>query len=147
MHTAHACGDNCGSQFENRHTFKFLATFHIPAETGSPLHLYWHFFAPCHGENVSDSEGATVKNYYAEKEKNNQWRLSTPRDVFEACRASELTYYLRPATHSEREAKYGGQPHGPGTAQKVMTKVRRRSPCLRLNNHRQIQHIPHNRGR
>ena len=63
MYTVIVFSDNCCPQFKNLYDFYFIGGKNISdSKANVPrLHLQWHFWAACHGKNVSDSEGATIK--------------------------------------------------------------------------------------
>ena len=130
MSTVVVVSNNCGSQFKNRYIFFFIGEGSIagpPEGEGGrrvPLNVEWHFWAACHGKNVSDSEGATLKNVMAEREKDGVWRLATTKALYEQCCDSQLSYFLRAATDEERQSFYQGNCDRSGHAQLLMTKVR-----------------------
>ena len=118
--------DNCCPQFKNLFNFYFNGGPNVAnVENNSPrLHVEWHFWAACHGKNVSDSEGATIKNVVKEREKNGQWRESTSRALYDRCSTSELRLDMHPATPAERSDFFGGDNEARGgIAQLVTTKV------------------------
>ena len=86
--------------------------------------MEWNFWAACHGKNVSDSEGATLKNVVAEREKDGVWRLATTKALYEQCCDSQLSYFLRAAKDEERQTFYWRDFDRGGIAQLLMTKVR-----------------------
>ena len=131
MTTVKLFSDNCAGQFKNRYIFFFVGAGGIEGPASKldgqavPLVVEWHFWAACHGKNVSDSEGATLKNVVAEREKDGVWRLSTTRDLFSQCVDSQLSYFLRAATDEELDRFYEHNPNRGGHAQIPMTKVRK----------------------